>query len=112
MWHTSKSPTALKKGEQERECYICRLVEKKPLNKLKAKITLSVKKKTLSVKKPFALKLKKYTYGDKILKFTSSNKKVATVNKKGKVTAKKKGTAKITVKMKSGCKATCTVTVK
>jgi len=55
---------------------------------------------------------KTYTYEDKISKFTSSNKKVATINKKGKVTAKKKGTAKITVKMKSGCKAMCVVKVK
>ena len=37
------------------------------------------------------------------VKFTSSNKKVATVSSKGVVTGKKKGTAKITVK--SGSKS-------
>ena len=46
------------------------------------------------------------------LKWTSSNKKVATVNKNGKVTAKKKGTATITVKTANGKKYSCKVTVK
>ena len=45
-------------------------------------------------------------------KWASNNKKVATVNKKGKVSAVKKGKATITLKMKSGCTATCKVTVK
>lgn len=44
--------------------------------------------------------------------YTSSDKKVATVSKKGKVTAKKAGTAVITVKTASGKKASCKVTVK
>ncbi len=111
-WYNIISPTALKAGKAERECYVCHTVEIKKAKKLKAKITLSTKKKTLKIGKSFTLSLKSYTYGDKISKFTSSNKKVATINKKGKVTAKKKGTAKITVKMKSGCKAMCVVKVK
>ena len=50
---------------------------------------------------------------NKSVKWTSSNKKVATVNAKGKVTGKKAGTATITVKAKdgSGKKATCKVVV-
>jgi uncharacterized protein YjdB len=44
-------------------------------------------------------------------KFTSSNKKIATVNSKGKITAKKKGTAYITVKT-NGIKLKCKITVK
>lgn len=111
-WYETILPTALKSGEAERNCYVCHTVEVKKVEKLKAKITISAKTKNLNVGKTFTLKLKKYTYGDEISKFTSSNKKVATVNPKGKVTAKKKGKAKITVTMKSGCKATCTVTVK
>lgn len=43
--------------------------------------------------------------------FTSSNKKIATVTKKGKVKAKKAGTCKITIKVGSS-KKTATVTVK
>lgn len=49
--------------------------------------------------KSFALKVSKVPFNaaDKI-SFKSSNKKIATVNKKGKIVAKKKGTAYITVK--------------
>ena len=45
------------------------------------------------------------------MKWSSSNKKVATVNSKGKVTAKKKGTAVITAKVDSDTYE-CKVTVK
>ena len=45
------------------------------------------------------------------VKWSSSNKKVATVNSKGKVVAKKKGTAKISAKV-GGKTYRCKVTVK
>nr|WP_296028400.1 Ig-like domain-containing protein [uncultured Blautia sp.] len=45
------------------------------------------------------------------MKYSSSNKKIATVNSKGKVTAKKAGTVTITVKAGNVTK-TCVVTVK
>ncbi|NLW79170.1 MAG: Ig domain-containing protein [Ruminococcaceae bacterium] len=48
---------------------------------------------------------------DKTLKWTSSNPKVAKVSASGKVTALKKGKAKITVKTSNGKKYTCVVTV-
>ena len=44
-------------------------------------------------------------------KFTSSNKKIASVNGNGKITAKKKGKATITVKT-NGMKLKCKITVK
>lgn len=53
----------------------------------------------------------KYPSTDRVASWKSSNKKVATVNKNGKVKAKKKGTAKITVTMKSGAKASYRLTV-
>lgn len=49
---------------------------------------------------------------DTKLTWSSSNKKVAAVNGKGLVTAKKAGKAKITVRTSNGKKATITITVK
>lgn len=45
-----------------------------------------------------------FNYGKKKLRFSIKNKKIATVNKKGKVTAKKKGTTILTVKVKDSKK--------
>lgn len=80
------------------------------------KLKLSTKKKTLKKGKTYTLKAT-VKPSDMYVKVTykSSNPKVATVNSKGKITAKKKGTAKITVIAKDGNttkKATCTITVK
>ncbi len=85
------------------------------------KVTLKKKKLTLKKKKSATLSVSvKVTPNTKAnvkaakkkLKWSSSNKKVATVNKKGKVTAKKKGKATITVKYSKKLKATCKITVK
>ena len=46
------------------------------------------------------------------LRFVSNNPKVATVNAKGKVTAKSKGTAVVYVQTINGIWKTCKVTVK
>ncbi len=73
------------------------------------KIKLSKSKLTLTVGKTKTIKLKK---AKKLkVKWSSSNKKVATVTKNGKIKAKKKGTAKIIAKYK-GKKYICKVTVK
>ena len=52
------------------------------------------------------------TTTDKTITWTSSNKEVAIVDKKGKVTAKKEGTVTITAKTTNGKKAKCKVTIK
>ncbi len=71
----------------------------------KSKLTLKVgQSKKISVKNLTKKQKKK-------VKWSSSNKKVASVNKSGKVTAKKKGSAKITAKVgkkKYACKVTVT----
>ena len=70
-------------------------VSKKKQN---AKITLEKKKATIAVGKTATVKVKSLKgISAKGVKFASSNKKVAKVSSKGKVTAKKAGTATITV---------------
>lgn len=57
--------------------------------------------------------VKPYNATKPAITFSSSNKKVASVNKyTGEVTAKKAGKAKITAKAGNGKKAVCTITVK
>ncbi len=67
---------------------------------------------TLKAGKTVTLKATVYpTNANKKVTWKSSNSKVASVNSKGKVTAKKKGTAVITVKTSNGKTASCDVTV-
>lgn len=87
-------------------------IMKNPVKKIKlsAKTTTLKKGKSVTVKAQFTP-----TKGiSKELSWTSSNSKIATVNAKGKVTGKKKGTVKITAKAKdgSGKKATIRIRVK
>ena len=72
-----------------------------------AKPKLSKSKMTLSVGQSATLKVKGTT---KKVTWSTSNKKVAKVTKKGKVTALKKGTANITAKV-AGKKLICKLTV-
>ncbi|MBO5303121.1 MAG: Ig-like domain-containing protein [Lachnospiraceae bacterium] len=76
-------------------------------------VQLNKTKLTLKVKDTFVLKAKMEPKDatDK-LKWKSSNKKIVSVDKKGKIKALKKGKAVITVKTSSGKTATCKVTVK
>jgi hypothetical protein len=81
-------------------------------NKAVKKLTLKVKKKA-TLKTSVTLqskKLKLPTY--RKVKFETSNKKIATVNSKGKITAKKKGTCYIYVYTQSGVYTKVKVTVK
>lgn len=109
-WYTIKSATISKAGLKERECYICGETQTKETSKLKPYIKLSKKTVKIQATKSYTLKIG-YAKGDSIKKCHSSNTKVATVSKKGKVKGVSVGTAKITVTLKSGKKATCKVTV-
>lgn len=72
------------------------------------KITLNYTKKTLNVGSNFKLKVN----GSKQkVKWSSNNKKIATVNSTGVVTAKRKGTTSIVAKV-AGKKLNCKITVK
>ena len=84
------------------------MVKKNAVKKvsLKAKKTTTIKgKETVQSKK---LKLKRY----RVLKYESSNPKIATVSAKGKVKAKKKGKCYIYIYSQNGVFARVTVTVK
>ena len=75
---------------------------------------LPAKQLTLKKGKSFTLKTKVSVSGKKVSKavtYKTSNKKVAIVNAKGKITAKKKGTATITVYSKADKKKTCKIKV-
>ena len=72
-----------------------------------SKITLQKGKSTTVVKI-----IERTPSKDKVQSYKSSNKKVAVVDKNGKVTAKATGKATITVTMKSGATAKFNVTVK
>ena len=76
----------------------------------KKKVQLSKKTVTLEVGKKVTLKLKNAPKKKKIT-WSSSKKKIASVTKKGVVTARKAGKANITAKV-SGKKYVCKVTVK
>lgn len=80
----------------------------------KKNITFVKTKQTVYVGKKLTLKVsvpKKYKNKTSKIKWSSSNTKVAVVNKKGVVTAKKKGTAVIKAKF-YGTTAKCTISVK
>ena len=87
----------------------CKVTVKVPATKVKLNKTKATvaKGRTLTLKATMTPS----SSTDK-LTWTSSNKKVATVDKNGKVKALKKGAATITVKTASGKKATCKITVK
>lgn len=77
-----------------------------------SKVTAKYTKKTLKKGKKLKLSysLPSGSYGS--VSFSSSNKKIASVNSSGTVTAKKKGTAKVTIKTYNGKKAVISITVK
>lgn len=72
--------------------------------------TLKLNKTKATLSKGEKLRLKVTGTKSKV-RWSSSNKKVATVSSTGRVTAKKNGTAKITAKVKNK-KLTCKITVK
>ena len=113
-WAIIKEPTVFREGVRKRRCGGCDLYQTEYIEKLKADVTL--KYKTLKIRKgaiSTKLKVKKKAKGDRVASWTSSKKKIATVNKKnGKITTKRKGVTYIYVKMKSGASAKCKIIVR
>jgi len=83
------------------------------VKKAPKKVKVNFTKKTLKKGKKATIKVSfAKGYYSSTNTFKSSNKKVATVNSKGVITAKKKGTCRITVKTFNGKKAIIKITVK
>ena len=105
-WRTTRGATALVTGIQERTCSVCGGAKQtRTIAKLKPTITLNVpQNKTLpmTLKKSFTVKVSGLAKGDSVKSWSSSNKKIVTVTSKGKLSAKKTGTVKITVTLRSG----------
>ena len=112
-WIKVSDATVFAKQKQKRICSICGKTEKRDYgNKLKATIKLNITSIKLQQKQTTKAVKVTMAKGDSVKSWTSNNKKVATVDKNGTIKAQKKnGTAKITVTLKSGKKATVTVKV-
>lgn len=104
-WRTTRAATALVTGIQERICSVCGTKQTRTIAKLKPTITLNVpQSKTLpmTLKKSFTVKVSGLAKGDSVKSWSSSNKAIVTVTSKGKLSARKTGTVKITVTLRSG----------
>lgn len=109
-WKTTKAATVLKTGTKVRTCNACGAKETQTIAKLKPTIKLNVKTIPLRVgKSTSVVKVASMGAGDYITSWKSSNPQIVSVNNKGVITAKKVGTATITVKLKSGISASVKV---
>ena len=113
-WKTTSEATAVKEGKRERTCKVCGKKETSKIAKLKARVTLNAginKTIPLKVKQSYLAKATGLAKGDKVVSWTTSSTKIATVSRTGTVVGKGAGTATITVKLLSGLKASFKVKV-
>ncbi|MGN1141689.1 MAG: hypothetical protein ACI4TF_10835, partial [Oliverpabstia sp.] len=91
QWKQTKEADAITKGEETRSCALCGAKEVRSLETLKPYITLSAMTLPLQLKKSTGvLKVVDMQKGDAVVRFTSSNPKIVTVNAiTGKLTGKK-----------------------
>ena len=101
-YQTTKAATALAEGVKTAVCTNCGDAVTASIARLTPAVKLSVSSLTLKVRQSFTIKVSGLASGDKVAKWKSSNTKIATVNSKGKVIARKKGSAAITVTLASG----------
>ena len=113
-WTTTKAPTVFEEGVSTGTCTVCGEKSTKPIAKLTPTIKVSWTTATIAKTKAKTAVVT-YAAGDSVASAASSNTKVATAKISGKnviVTAgTTAGTAKITVKLKSGKTAVLTITV-
>ena len=109
----TRKATALTQGVQARTCSICGDQDAVYTAKLPATIKLNAKSIVLKTgQSTTAVKVSGLAEGDAVASWKSSKPAIVKVNNKGKITAgKKTGSAVLTVKLKSGKKATVKVKV-
>lgn len=111
-WKVTVKQTVFQTGKKQRTCSVCKGIDTAVIAKLKPTIKINMTTIPLKVKKTTTkFKVSGLALGDSVKSYKSSNKKIFTVDKKGKIKAKKKGTAKLTVTLASGKKATAKVKV-
>ena len=115
-WKTVKAATVFSTGKKECRCKSCGRKKTQSISKLKPTMKLSATKKTIGRNKSYTLNITRLAKGDSVKSVKSSKTAVAAVRKtktnRYKITGKKKGTATVTVVLKSGKKATCKITVR
>ena len=112
-WKTTSKATVFTPEKQQGTCAVCGKTTTRDYG-TKLAATIKLNAKSIKLQKKQTTKKIKVTManGDSIKSWKSSNKKIVTVNKKGVIKAgKKNGTAKITVTLASGKKATLKVKV-
>lgn len=109
-WATTKEATGTETGLKELKCISCgEVLDSEVIPKFVVK--LNVTKVALQRGKSTTAIRATVMEGDAVKSWKSSNKNIASVNSKGKITAKKTGKAKITVTTQKGATATVTITV-
>jgi len=112
-WSTVTMPSITAPGLQLRACVHCNMIQHRYVDKADPFISLNINRKTIRLKRGRTKKIiASYAYGDKVVRYKSSKPKVVTVTRKGRLKAKKKGKAKITVTLKSGLKKSFWVRVR
>lgn len=110
-WTVVSQATISEKGLRSRLCTVCRHMEVEDLAKVQPTLALNSDQVVLNAGGSYKLKVTVKSPGDYVAKWTSSNKKVATVTSGGKIKAKAPGKTTIKVKMDSGLSAKVKVTV-
>ena len=111
-WSLVSAATISSPGAYIRRCVRCGDTQYRYSNRATPFITLNINKSVITMKKGKTKKLAvSFANGDRVVKYKSSRPKVVSVSKTGKLKAKKKGKATITVTLASGLKASFRVKV-
>ena len=108
----TEPPTVLKEGTRVYTCSGCGITRSETIEKLEPTMAVTAETAVLQVKQSTQdLEITGLAEGDYVVSWSSENPSVVKVNKAGKITAKKSGTATIQVTLASGLTKQIKVTV-